>query len=61
MESPPRLGLGTINIAPFMEGVICYQRTHSWVGSTHCVLRLNLIKCIFIIYHSRLTHTPTYI
>ena len=22
MESPPRLGLGTINIAPFVEGLI---------------------------------------
>ena len=25
MESPPRLGLGTINIAPFMEELIFYQ------------------------------------
>ena len=25
MESPPRLDLGTINIAPFMEGLIYYQ------------------------------------
>ena len=25
MESPPRLGLRTINIAPFMEGLIFYQ------------------------------------
>jgi len=24
MESPPRLGLGTINIAPFMKGLIYY-------------------------------------
>jgi len=23
-ESPPRFGLGTINIATFMEGLICY-------------------------------------
>ena len=29
--------------------------------STHCVLRLNLIKSIFNIYHSRLTHTLAYI
>ena len=29
MESPPRLGLGTINIAPFMEGLIYYQNTCS--------------------------------
>ena len=27
MESPPRLGLGTINIAPFVEGLIYYQST----------------------------------
>ena len=25
MESPPRLGLGTINIAPFLEGLVFYQ------------------------------------
>ena len=25
MESPPRLGLGTINIVPFVEGLIYYQ------------------------------------
>ena len=27
MESPPRLGLGTIYIAPFTEGLIYYQST----------------------------------
>ena len=27
MELPPRLGLGTINIAPFMEGLVYYQST----------------------------------
>ena len=27
MESPPRLGLRTINIALFMEGLIFYQST----------------------------------
>ena len=27
MKSPPRLGLGTINIVPFVEGLIYYQST----------------------------------
>ena len=27
MELPPRLSLGTINIAPFMKGLIYYQST----------------------------------
>ena len=27
IESPPRSGLGTINIAPFVEGLIYYQST----------------------------------
>ena len=27
MELPPSLGQGTINIAPFMEGLIFYQST----------------------------------
>ena len=27
MELPPRLGLGTINTAPLMEGLIYYQST----------------------------------
>ena len=29
MESPPRLGPETMNIAPFMEGMIFYQSTCS--------------------------------
>ena len=70
MESPPKLGLETINIAPFVERPIYYQITcskfrygdgkvlgiqpHSTRGSAsiHCVLRLNLIKGVFNIYHS---------
>ena len=27
MESPPSLGLGTINIVPFVKGLIFYQST----------------------------------
>ena len=27
IESPPRSGLATINIAPFVEGLIYYQST----------------------------------
>ena len=27
IESPPRLGLGTTNIAPFVEGLVYYQST----------------------------------
>ena len=55
MESPPSLGLGTINIAPFVEGLL-FTRTRVWSlgmvlihrsASTHCVPSLNLIKGIF--------------
>ena len=78
-ELPPRLGLGTINVSIFVEGLIYYQSTcpkfrygdrevlgtqpHPTRGltSTHCILRLNLIKDIFKIYHSRLTYTLAYI
>ena len=74
MESPPKLDLGTINIASFVEGLIYYQsmcsdfryKDEKVLGTqsrlshgstfTHYVLRLNLIKDIFNIYHSRLTH-----
>ena len=28
MESPPSLSLGTINITPFVEGLIFYQSTY---------------------------------
>ena len=74
-----RRGLGTINITPFVEGLIYYQSTclefryrdgkelgtqpHPTHGSasTYHILRFNLIKGTFNIYHSRLTHTLAYI
>lgn len=75
----PRLGLGIINIVPFVKGLIYYKSTYLKFRygdrkmldtqpyptrestSTFCVLRLNLIKETFNIYHSRLTHTLAYI
>ena len=81
MESPPKLGLGTINTVPSMEGLVYYQSmclefrygdekvldtqpylTHE-SASTHCVLRLNLIKGVLntcIIESHTHTHTQTH-
>jgi len=74
MELPPRVGLGAISIASFMEGLIYCQsicpefryrdgkmlgtqpHPNHGLASIHCVLHLNLIKVIFNIYHSSLTH-----
>ena len=66
MELPPRLGLGTINIAPIHGRTnlrygdakeLCTQ-SHPARGSasTHCVPSLNFVKDIFNMLFE-LTHT----
>ena len=72
MKLPPRLGLGTIYIVPFMEGQIYYQSTclefrygDGKVLGTQCVGQLSLIVSYVLILlkaHSILlfsTHTHT--